>query len=142
MKTECPKIVLPDPDKYIKTQGIKLDEHAFYAWFPIVGNSMTSKNHQYSIPEGSKVLVKEVQINSIFDYPLNRPVVIMGVAVNELFRMLKTISFINGVNNSIRCSSLNPDVEDFYIAMQFISRVFVVVQIMRPRSRKAINVII
>ena len=74
------------PKYYIDTPGLKDDER--YHWFPTLGDSMTDDTAK-SIPGGSLVLGRCLNVNSIRDVPLHCPLVLIINYEGEQFCLLK-----------------------------------------------------
>ena len=94
---------LGTPKYYIDTEGKTPGEQ--YFWFPTYGDSMTD-NTARSIPSGSLVLGRLLQIKSIQDIPLDQPIVIIIDDNGQQFCMLKSACEASGGEICLR--SYNP----------------------------------
>lgn len=125
------KKTLPVPKWFEIKKGEK------YAWSPVEGNSMTDDTNG-SIPEGSLVLCRELDIKSIVEIPLDRPLKIMALEPDgkTIFCVLKTVCFIDNVFERLRLRSYNPSSEfkDWWIPARFIKKVFMVELVQRPNN--------
>src|SRR5438046_3196734 len=78
---------LGTPKYYIDTPA--LEEGERYAWFPTMGDSMMDDTDK-SIPSGSLVLGRLLQLNSVSDIPLHCPIVVIIDDNGTQFCMLKS----------------------------------------------------
>jgi len=133
------KKALGTPKYYIDTPG-KIAGESYY-WFPNQGNSMTDHTAR-SIPGGSLVLGRLLQINSITDIPLHRPMVFIIDYAGEQFCLLKSPCEIktadtagtNSQSNMICLRSYNPapGYDDLWLPLQYVKYFFVVERVRRP----------
>src|SRR5215831_1922605 len=87
-KTEAElNAILGRPKYFIDTPGLVNDED--YFWFPTIGDSMTDDTDK-SIPGGSLVLARWLELKRITDVPLNRPIVVIILYEGEQFCLLKS----------------------------------------------------
>lgn len=117
--------------KTVATNNIK-EGHTYY-WFHTVGESMTDGTPR-QILSGSQCLGREIIIKDHRDFlQLNGKVVIIhGILPSgQDFRVCKKITFCDFAfsEGSLRLSSFNPDVKDFWILMRSVVRVFEVEQV-------------
>ena len=112
-------------------------ENIFFGVFPIKGDSMASNDLSKSIPNESKVLVYDLEIdcnNGLstvwHKLPKDEPLLIVGKTnAGYDFRLCKTISSIDAVNGYVLLSSYNPTHESKWIPFDWIKNIFKVVQI-------------
>ena len=110
------------------------DKGRLYGVFPTVGDSMTCKDKEKSIPSGSKVFAVETGYKpnrfSLGAVPNNRPLLIMGIdPEGNPFNMCKTIAFQDYVNNRFQLRSYNPLHKDAWVPTEYIQKIFEVKQI-------------
>lgn len=121
----------------------KLKDGESYSWHRVKGESMTDKDNKLSIPTGSTLLCREVDWNEdAFNLPLNTPVILMGLNKNnEVVSICKTITFIDmAFKNSVKLTSYNKDVPPFWLPLNFIEKVFIVDQILKPGRKTTIKI--
>ena len=114
-------------------------EKIFFGVFPITGNSMTCNDLTKSIPEHSKVLVYDLEINFNknldhiwHEIPLNEPLLITGQTdTGNKFLVCKTVSKIDAFNGYVLLSSYNPMHQSKWIPFDWITNIFKVVQIVK-----------
>lgn len=112
-------------------------ENIFFGVFPTIGDSMTCSDLTKSIPNGSKVLVYDLQINcsTILDnvwhqIPTKEPLLIIGKTnTGKDFFVCKTISSVDAVNDCVLLHSYNPMHQDKLIPFDWITNIYKVVQI-------------
>lgn len=112
-------------------------ENIFFGVFPIKGESMTCTDLSKSIPNESKVLVYDLELNfnnglsNIWhDIPKNEPLLIIGKTdAGHDFLYCKTISSIDVVNGNVLLSSYNPTHQSKWFPFHWIKNIFKVVQI-------------
>ena len=111
-------------------------DNIFFGVFPIKGDSMTSNDLTKSIPNESKVLVYDLELNCnnglsniCYDIPTNEPLLIIGkTRAGYDFNLCKTISSIDAVNGYVLLSSYNPKHQSKWIPFDWIKNIFKVVQ--------------
>lgn len=131
-----------EPTGFMDARGIDIDPEGTYAWVRMKDYNMTNESHPNSIPYGSYIMIKKVTIKNLFDWPMKRPVCLMGVGKNgDNFAICHIITFIDETAQSIICSNLNPNESDFRVSMRYIHHVFTVEQILRPMEAEAVNII-
>ena len=114
-------------------------ENIFFGVFPIKGDSMTCDDLTKSIPNNSKVLAFDLELNCSsglsniwHEIPTNEPLLIAGMQpIGNEFFVCKTISRIEAVNNYILITSHNPTFESQWIPFDWIKNIFKVVQIIK-----------
>ncbi len=141
--TQKLEAALGAPKYYIDTPGLK--EGETYAWFPTSGDSMTD-NTPKSIPSGSLVLGRRLQLNSISDIPLHRPIVVIIDDNGTQHCMLKSGCEIQesstpgaGADAAMLClRSYNPApwCADFWMPFNNIKFVFVVEKVRLPNGNE------
>ena len=112
-------------------------EKIFFGVFPIKGDSMTFEDVSKSIPDGSKVLVYDTQIdcnnvlaNIWHQLPKDEPLLIKGKTDSgKDFFVCKTISSIDAVNDNILLSSYNSTHQSTWIPFGWIANIFKIVQL-------------
>lgn len=137
-------LALGKPKYYINTPGLKENED--YFWFPTAGNSMTDGTSK-SIPGGSMVLARRLQLNNVKDIPLHQPVVVVVHYNGEQFCLLKCVSeirssttHISDYNADMIClQSYNQHCEDLWIPFNYIKFVFEVEKVRRPNGSELIT---
>ena len=143
-KIEGLEDALGTPKYYIDTPG--LPEGEFYSWFPTQGDSMTDGTAK-SIPSGSLVLGRLLQLNSVADIPLHRPIVIIINDDGVQFCMLKSgcriISDATPAGDNtdadmlcLRSYNPAPRCDDFWIPFRCIKFVFVVEKVRLPNGNE------
>ena len=113
-------------------------QNTFFGVFPITGDSMTCNDLSKSIPNGSKVLVYdlEINLNNALDniwhqIPTNEPLLFTGKTdKGKDFFVCKTVSSIDAVTGHILLSSYNPTHQDNLIPFNWIKNIFRVVQVL------------
>jgi hypothetical protein len=120
---------LGKPKYYIETEGKTPGEQ--YFWFPTHGDSMTD-NTARSIPSGSLVLGRLLQIKCIQDIPLDQPIVIIIDDNGQQFCMLKSACKV--LANELCLRSYNPAkrYDDFRIPFDCVKFIFVVERVRLP----------
>jgi hypothetical protein len=118
-----------------------------YAWFPTRGDSMTD-NTPRSIPSGSLVLGRRLELNSVSDIPLHRPIVVIIDDNGTQHCMLKSGCEIQkysihevGTDSEMLClRSYNPAswCADFWMPFSNIKFVFVVERVRLPNGSEFI----
>ena len=111
-------------------------EDVFFGVFPIRGDSMTCNDLSKSIPNESKVLVYDLELNfksglsNIWhEIPTNEPLLISGkTGTGNDFFVCKTISSIDAVNNYVLLTSYNPEYQSKWIPFAWIKNIFKVAQ--------------
>ena len=124
------------PEIEIKIANWKV-ENIFFGVFPVTGDSMTCNDLSKSIPNGSKVLVYDLEINCNngldnvwHQIPTNEPLLITGETdKGKKFFICKTISNIDAVNDYVLLKSYNPTHQSVWIPFDWIKNIFKVVQI-------------
>ena len=112
-------------------------EKIFFGIFPVTGESMTCKDALKSIPNNSKILVYDIEINfnnglnNVWhQIPKDKPLMILGKTnTGKTFNVCKTVSSIDAVNGLILLSSHNPTHKCNWIPFEWITSIFKVVQI-------------
>ena len=132
-------MALGTPKYYIDTPGKIAGEQ--YYWFPNQGDSMTD-NTPRSIPSGSLVLGRLLQVNSVLDIPLHRPIVIILDDGGQQFCLLKSACQINTHDSAetnpgeqefcLRSYNPAPRCDDFWLPFSCIKFIFVVENVRRP----------
>jgi len=143
-----------DFDRKIKetkqqTLPIKIDEdlkckiqdwesnNIFYGLLPVVGDSMTCNNEK-SIPNGSKILISEIDINKPFNLkseiknpnwflllPTNKPLaLVIRNNKGQEQCVVKEIFIVDNIQGVIGLRSYNPKHKDAFISIDFIKKVF------------------
>ena len=106
-------------------------ENIFFGVFPNIGDSMTCNDYSKSIPNNSKVLVYDLQINFNIGLnnvwyliPINEPLLIIGKTNdNRDFKVCKTISFVDTVNGYVLLKSYNPLHKSILIPFDWITNI-------------------
>jgi hypothetical protein len=128
------------PKYYIDTPG--LEDGQIYSWFPTKGDSMTD-NTPKSIPSGSLVLGRCLELKSVLDIPLHRPIVLIVDDYGKQVCVLKSGCKIKywtdemGVHCGALClRSYNPapSCDDIWISFSSIKFVFVVERVRLPNG--------
>ena len=109
----------------------------FYGEVPVSCDSMTCKDTTKSIPDKSKVLVYDLQIdfsngldNVWHKIPLGEPLLIIGNTYDgKIFRLCKTISFLDAINNYVRLTSYNKKYKDQWISARSLTSILKVVKV-------------
>ena len=106
-------------------------EDAFYAWFPIKGDSMTNfEDAESSIPDGSMVLGRELECKDILDIPVNKPLLISGTTdQGKHFNICKTATCLNGISGHIKLTGYNKEYKECWMPLRFIDKIFIVEQV-------------
>ena len=112
-------------------------QNTFFGVFPVTGDSMTCNDLSKSIPNGSKVLVYDLEINTNnrldniwHQIPTNEPLLLTGKTdKGKYFFVCKTIGSIDAFTEHILLSSYNPTHKDHIIPFDWIKNIFKVVQI-------------
>lgn len=91
------------------------------------GISMTTDKED-SIPHGSKLVIKRIP-NDPFLIPLRKPVVISGEHSGQSFLVCKLVTFIDLVQDRIKCESLNTKYKPFWIPLSCIQSIFEVEEV-------------
>lgn len=131
-----------EPEGFMSTKGIDIDPEGTYAWIRVKGDHMTNGNHPNSIPHGSLIVIKKVSVRHLFDWPMKRPVCLMGYdGAGNRFNICHVITFLDETQQTITCGSLNPNIGDFRVLMRYIHHVFTVEQILRPMETEAVSVV-
>ena len=128
---------------HIDTAGLK--EGETYVWFPTLGDSMTDKTPK-SIPSGSLVLGRCLQLNSVSDIPLHRPIVVIIHFGGSQYCLLKSGCAIqndseahDGASDQMLClRSYNPAprCDDLWVLYNTIKFVFVVEKVQLPNGKE------
>lgn len=118
---------LGKPKYFIETEGKTPGEQ--YFWFPTSGDSMTNGTAT-SIPSGSLVLGRLLQIKTIQDIPLHQPIVIIIDDNGRQFCMLKSACEVLADELCLR--SYNSRYDDFRIPFDCVKFVFVVERVRLP----------
>ncbi|HEY6143087.1 MAG TPA: hypothetical protein VIV55_06590 [Flavobacterium sp.] len=113
--------------------------NTFFGVFPIKGDSMTCDDLAKSIPNGSKVLAYDLEIdcNKTLDevwykIPIREVVLITGETnTGEKFNLCKTINFVNAHDGYVVIKSHNENYKDQCIPFTWIKSIFKVVQIIQ-----------
>ncbi len=133
---------LGSPKYYIDT--LHLAEGEKYFWFPTRGDSMTDDTPK-SIPSGSLVLGRWLKLNSVWDVPLHRPIVVIIDDNGIQYCMLKSGCKIKhspqevGADLGMLClRSYNPAprCDDFWMPFPNIKFVFVVERVRLPDGKE------
>mgnify|MGYP003609202711 CR=1 FL=1 len=114
-----------------------IEKNIFYGIFPVVGDSMTCNDIEKSIPDGSKVLVYDLQINlnnglsSVWhEIPTKKTLLIGGKTSNEKpFFLCKSIISVDAVNGYVLLDSYNKQHGSKWIPFDWITNIYEVVQI-------------
>ncbi|THU31542.1 hypothetical protein FAM09_28365 [Niastella caeni] len=138
---------LGTPKYFIDTEGKIPGEH--YYWFPNQGDSMTD-NTPRSIPAGSLTLGRLLQVNSIQDIPLHRPIVVIFDDDGKQFCLLKSACQIKTKDNAetepdssmlcLRSYNPAPRCDDFWLPFSCIKYIFVVERVRRPDGSEFVPV--
>ncbi len=137
-----------EPTKYIQfisdeKTGNRLKEceenGIFYGAFPVVGDSMTCEDKSKSIEDGNKVLVCELVLPDVEDcevkfwnLPSKIPLVLLidnGKGNSGFY--IKTVTFKDFITWHLQLSSFNPKNKPFFVPMQYVKRVFEVLQVIK-----------
>ena len=129
------------PRYYITTTGLENGER--YFWFPTKGNSMTDQTPK-SIPSGSMVLARWLQLKKVSDIPLNRPIVVIVDNGGSQFCMLKCgckmICTVEPDPSSeklcLRSYNPAPWCDDFWVPFHCIKWIFVVEKVRLPNGEE------
>lgn len=128
--------VLGKPKYFIDTPGKKDGEK--YFWFPTQGDSMTCHGAGYSIPGGSLVLGRWVQVQHLNEVPVQRPVVVIIDDNGQQYCMLKVAAGVTPAEHSeygtdqVILHSYNKRYNDFSIPFNCLKFLFVVERVRLP----------
>lgn len=138
------RAALGTPKYFIDTSGLK--EGETYAWFPTQGSSMTDDTPK-SIPSGSLVLGRCLQLSSVLDIPLHCPIVVIIDDEGVQHCMLKSgceikssIQASDAGSGELCLRSYNPAFwcEDFWMPFANIKFVFIVERVRLPNGNEFI----
>lgn len=124
---------------YMKTKGLS-DPSGTYGWVNIIGDSMTMEGHPNSIPEGSKVLVKNIPIKDEFDIPRQTPVVLINGRGSAICKIVSFV-FSSPFGSKVRCSSINRSHKSGWVPLRDIHNIFLVEQILRPNTKEPVKIV-
>jgi hypothetical protein len=110
---------LGKPKYYIDTEGKKPGEQ--YFWFPTSGDSMTDTTNR-SIPGGSLVLARLLQLKNLNDIPLHQPIVVIIDDSGQQFCLLKCAGAVS--ETELCLHSYNTRYNDFWLPFSCIKFVF------------------
>lgn len=138
-------LALGKPKYYIDTSGLKENED--YFWFPTLGDSMTDGSSK-SIPGGSLVLARRLNLNGVKDVPLHQPIVVIVHYGGEQFCLLKSVyeicSSVTDGNDSdaemVCLHSYNPRCGDLWIPFNYIKFLFVAEKVRRPNGSEFVPI--
>lgn len=120
---------LGKPKNFIDTSGQIEGER--YFWFPTVGDSMTDGTER-SIESGSLVLGRLVEISSVDDMPLHRPVVIIIDDGGKNYCMLKCVCDIKTDSGMFCLHSYNKKYDNYWLPFDCVRFLFVVERVTIP----------
>lgn len=119
-----PKYYLDAPDKMAGER---------YYWFPNQGDSMNDRSER-SIPGGSMVLGRLLQVKNLGEVPLHRPLVFLIDFHGEQFCLLKCPTAADPTANKLCLHSYNPGpgYDDLWVPFSYLKYIFMVERVRRP----------
>ena len=127
---------LGKPQYYLDAEGKQEGEQ--YFWFPTLGDSMTDQTGK-SIPARSMVLGRLLNIQSVQDIPLHRPVVLIINDNGQQFCMLKCACEVK--DNQFCLHSYNPRYDNFWLPFSCVTFVFAVERVRLPNGNEFVPAI-
>ena len=130
------QVVLSNSSKKIVDNFI--EKNIPYAVFPISGDSMTCENTSISIPNKSKVLAMDLQLeiekgldNLWHKIPTNKPLLIFGeTSSGKPFFLCKNIGKVDAIHNTINLVSNNPNYSDQLVHFSWVIKIFEIIEVL------------
>lgn len=126
---------LGKPRYYLDAEDKKDGEQ--YFWFPTLGDSMTDRSAG-SIPAGSLVLGRLLDLQSVQDIPLHQPIVLIINDNGQQFCILKCAREVQ--DDQFRLHSYNSRYEDFWLPFSCVKFIFLVERVRLPDGNEFVPV--